>query len=153
MKNKFLTYVITAIIAILIILVIWRIDSLSSHDTTKAYSEKDLKAEEALRTSVPVSYGQFADLMVSFKNAHPVELNGMDVPMFDNTKGITQVDISKLRDAGRSLLTGTNMKIVEWCKDKACVFPTTINENNDTVVSCPADLMVRLVKNQTTANP
>lgn len=148
MNNKFLISIIMALIALFIIFFVWRIDSKSSHDTTKDYIEKDPKKEESLRISIPISYSQFLYLIVSFKDSHPVDLNNMGVPKYNDIEGNTQMDISKISAAGRSLLTGTNMKIIDWCKENYCVFPTSINEKNDTIVSCPADLMVRLVKNK-----
>jgi len=94
-----------------------------------------------------VEYSQFIELITTFGESNPTEMQGTGTPLFIIKDSVTTIDISKVSPSGKSLLAGTQMTELFWYTDTLCSFRTTQRENGDTVVDCPADLMIRLVEN------
>jgi len=136
-----------SIATILTVVVIMIIDSNASTTVTRDYSEKKSEQEKNVRKSIPVEYSQFIELITTFGESNPTEMQGTGTPLFIIKDSVTTIDISKVSPSGKSLLAGTQMTELFWYTDTLCSFRTTQRENGDTVVDCPADLMIRLVEN------
>lgn len=134
---------IVVMLAIAAIIVISITDEKTSIDFENQYIQKDPKPEEDARKYIPVEYGQFVTLLKSFEQSHHVSLV-MGDPVFDKKDGVTMVSISK----GYTILTekNENAEKPEWCTGTQCFFKTIVVNETDTVVSCPADLLVRFVE-------
>lgn len=149
-NNKIRKVVKNRVIAIMVVLlevvaisVIVLVDKKASTDLTKSYSVKDPTFEENARKYVPVEYRQFVTLIESFKSNHEVDVV-MDCPIYDKTNNVTVIGLTE----GYSYITGKddNRENPEWCNGPQCSFETVVLNGTDTVVSCPVDLLARLVE-------
>lgn len=138
--KKWAVVFIVGLLAIAVILVIVIADKRASVETTKGYAMKDPKPEEKARMYVPVEYSQFVTLIRSFHQNHSATLDIGD-PICDKDESITRISISRGAVFFRNKNTET-----EWCSDTLCSFPTEAKNDSVIVVSCPADLMARLVE-------
>lgn len=139
-KDKWGKPLLVVLIALFTITGICLFDRKASADKTKDYAQKDPKPEENARKSIPVEYDRFVELMSSYRHNH---VNAIDLgePEFVEDENLIRIPLTK----GKILLTGKNTD-TEWCNDSVCFFHTVIINDSVTVVSCPADLMARLVE-------
>jgi len=134
--------IIMVSIALAVALLIYFVDKNISRDWEKVFAQKGSKDEKEARETIPVEYGQFVDLMESYLKKHRESLE-IGQPVFIKDQSITKIPISK----GHVLLTGRNSR-PNWCNDSLCFFHTEIKNDSVAVVSCPADLMARLVEDR-----
>lgn len=141
--KRYVVAIIVVMLAIAAIIVISITDEKTSKDLEKQYVQKDPKPEEDARMYIPIEYGQFVTLLSSLEQFHHASLDLGD-PVFDKEESITMVSILK----GYTILTrkNENAEKPEWCTGTQCFFKTVLVNETDTVVSCPADLLVRLVE-------
>lgn len=147
LKKNF-AVVIMPIVALAVILVLVRVDKKVSEDKDSKYdnTEKDCKVEEEARKYIPVRFAKFCDLVKAYKESNKVELRGMGELVYNENDSVTTIDVSKVEEYGLSRFKGTQMAKAEWCTETQCFFKTVLVNETDTVVSCPADLLVRLVE-------
>ena len=131
---------LVTLVALLTAIVIIITDNKANKETVINYALKDPKKEEMARKTIPVEYEQFVELMESFHRKHRGSIE-IETPFFDKNANTTKIRISR----GQALLTGKNTD-TEWCKDSLCSFHTIQVNDSVVVVSCPADLMARLVE-------
>ncbi len=138
-KENLKTVVVLALLSVAAIIAIEVVNRKASAEINKEYATKAPLPEENARKYVPVEYTQFVSLVESFHNNHSDVLNiGAFYASEDN---FTCFPISR----GQELLTGKNTA-TEWCSDTLCSFATQNVNDSIVVVSCPADLMARLVE-------
>lgn len=142
LKNHVAAAVLT-LLAVVTVLLIWKVDVKSSHLETKDYAPKNNEAAEKERRFIPVPYETFVELVESYKTIHRVELDGMGSPQYFESDTLF-IDVSNMKKIGLSLLIGTNMATRDWFKGTLCFFKTQ-EIDSVVVVNCPADLLAKLV--------
>ena len=139
--------IMACIILLLAIAIVLDIDKKASKDVLKEYKTHDSEQERIEREYIPVSLTTFRNLIKSYKDIYHDDLEHMNMPKFNSeTQNVT---INAQGKTARKTITGCDDKTeFEWYQSQGTMmsFKASIIEG-DTIVSCPALLLVRLVEN------
>lgn len=144
-KENLKTAIAVVLLALAAIVLIEVVDKKASNEIEKYYAAKDSMPEKNARKYVPVEYAQFVTLIESYHATHNAVLNIGDVYVSED--GLTCFSIT----GSQYLLTGKHTS-TEWCSDTMCSFATEKVNDSVVVVSCPADLLARLVEDYESLN-